>query len=92
MPKIVDNKIYHAGKKIGWIDGHHIRDAGDVKLGYVQGSEVWNESIHKVAYIQGNELKFENGSASVPLEKINEEIEGTYPLITKCAVHVLLED
>jgi hypothetical protein len=93
MPKIVDNKIYHNGEKIGWIDGHHVRDKSDAKLGYFQGNDIWDESAtRKIAYIQENMLKFENGNASVSLEKINEEIQGTYPLIVKCAVHVLLED
>ncbi len=92
MPKIVDNKIYHDGEKIGWIDGHHIRSADNMKQGYYEGNDIRDEAGHKKAYIQDNSLKFENGSASISLEKINEEIEGTYPLIVKCAVHVLLED
>ena len=92
MPKIVENKIYHNGQELGWIEGHHIRSADNVKQGYYQGNDICNESAHKVAYIQGNELKFQNGNASISLEKINEEIQGTYPLIVKCAVHVLLED
>lgn len=93
MPKIVDDKIYHDGQKIGWIEGgHHVRAADDKKLGYCQGDFVYNEAGHKVAYIQENTLHFENGNPSIPLEKINEKIQGTYPLNVKCAVHVLLED
>jgi hypothetical protein len=45
-----------------------------------------------VAYLYENELRFENGGASIPLEKVNEEIEGAVPLLEKCAIHVLLQD
>lgn len=92
MPKIVDGKIYHNGEKIGWIDGRHFRATDNTKVGYYEGNDLWSESVHKIAYIQENMLKFENGNTSIPLEKINEEVEGTYPLIIKCAVHVFFED
>jgi len=93
MLKIVDNKIYNDGEKIGWIDGNsHAWDKYEKKLGYWQGNYIYNVNARKVAYIQENLLKFENGNASISLEKINEEIHGTYPLIVKCAVHVLFED
>ena len=91
--KIFDNKIWHAGQKIGWIDGNHIREeVGGRKLGYFENNHIYNEAGHKVAYLFENELRFENGGASIMLEKINEEIEGTAPLIEKCAVQVLMED
>jgi 4-fold beta flower protein len=91
--KIYDGKIYHDGQKIAWIDGHHVRaEADGRKLGYFDSEYVYNEQAHKVAYIHENELRFENGQPSIQLEKINEEIEGTVPLIEKCAIHVLLED
>jgi hypothetical protein len=91
--KIFDNKIWRDGQKIGWIDGSHVRAANDNrKLGYFENNFIYNMAGHKVAYIFENELRFENGGVSVPLEKINEEIEGAVPLLEKCAVHVLLED
>jgi hypothetical protein len=90
--KIFDDKIWHDGQKIGWIDGEHIRDLSNAKLGYFQNDFVYNEAGHKVAYIHENELMFENGNAPVSLEHINAEIEGTASLLTKCAVHVLMED
>jgi len=92
MLKIVENKIYRDGEKIGWIEGYHFRAADNTKLGYYQGNDIWNESVRKIAYIQENLLMFANGNTSIPSEKINEEIQGTYPLIIKCAVHVLFED
>jgi len=91
MMKIVDGKIWHDGKKVGWIDGSHIRDENDVKLGHIEGVFVCNEGEHHVAYIKKNELVFLNGNAPIPIERINQEIVGTVPLMTKCAVHVLFE-
>ena len=91
--KIFDNKIWRDGQKIAWIDGNHIRvDQSGQKLGYFENNFIYNMAGHKVAYIYENELRFENGGASIPLEHINEEIEGTVPLLEKCAVHVLLQD
>lgn len=91
--KIYDNKVWHDGQKIGWIDGIHIRSESDNrKLGWFENNFIYNEAGHKIAYIHENELMFENGQAAVPLEHINEKIEGTAPLLEKCAVHVLLEE
>ena len=91
--KIFDNKIWRDGQKIAWIDGNHVRtEAGGNKLGYFENNFIYNMAGHKVAYIYENELKFQDGSGSIPLEKINEEIEGAAPLLEKCAIHVLLQD
>ena len=91
--KIFDNKIWRDGQKIAWIDGNHIRtEDGSQKLGYFENNFIYNMAGHKVAYLYENELRFQNGSDSIPLEKINEEIEGAVPLLEKCAVHVLLQD
>lgn len=92
MLKIVDNKIWHDGQKIGWIEGEHIRGEDGAKLGYINGIYIYNEAGHKVAYIQENELMFENGASAIPIEHINQNVLGTLPLIMKCAVHVLLEE
>jgi hypothetical protein len=88
---IIDHKIYHNDEKLGWIDGEHIRDASDNKIGYFENGFIFNESAQKMAYIHENELVFENGNPSISLEHINGEIQGTEPLIAKCAVHVLME-
>jgi hypothetical protein len=91
--KIFDNKIWRNGQKIGWVDGDHIRtEADNRKLGYFANDFVYNMDGRKVAHLFENELRFEGGGASIPLEKINEEIEGAAPLLEKCAVHVLLQD
>jgi hypothetical protein len=91
--KIFENKIWRDGQKIGWIDGNHIRTEPDSqKLGYFENNFIYNMEGRKVAYLYENELRFENGSSAIPLEKINEEIEGAVPLLEKCAVHVLLQD
>jgi hypothetical protein len=93
MLKVMDNKIYHDGQKIGWLDGSHIRsEEGGNKLGYIQSPFIYNEAGHKVAYIKDNELMFENGNSPMPLQQINEEVMGTLPLLTKCAIYVLLEE
>lgn len=89
--KIFEKKIWRNGQKIAWIDGNHVRTEPDgEKLGYFQNNFVYNMAGHKLAYIFENELRFENGGAPMPLEKINEEIEGAVSLLEKCAVHVLL--
>ncbi len=91
--KIYDNKIWRDGQKIGWIDGSHIRTEPDGRrLGYFENDFVYNMDGHKLAYVLEDELRFENGAAPIRLEKVNEEIEGTAPLLEKCAVHVLMEE
>lgn len=91
--KIIDGKIYHDGQKIGWIDGHHVRSEADGrKLGYFDAEFIYDEEARKVAYIHENELVFENGQPSLPLQHINEHVEGTYSLIEKAAAYVLLEE
>src|SRR5271170_728364 len=60
MIKIVDNKIWKDGEKIGWLDGHHIRTGDGTKLGYCQDAFVFNEAGHKVAYIHENNLVLQN--------------------------------
>jgi hypothetical protein len=91
--KIYDNKVWHDGQKIGWIDGIHIRSEADGhKLGYFQNNFIFNEAGHKVAYIHENQLMFENGQSPISIEHINEKIEGTDSLLEKCAVYVLLEE
>ncbi|HEX4103948.1 MAG TPA: hypothetical protein VHZ04_00515 [Candidatus Paceibacterota bacterium] len=93
MLKIIDNKIWHDAEKIGWVDGAHIRsEENGEKLGYIQDPFIFNEAGHKVAYIKENELMFENGQSPIALEHVNAEVTGTYPLLMKCAVYVLLEE
>jgi hypothetical protein len=93
MMKIIDNKVWRDGQKIGWIEETHVRVEPDgKKLGYFLNNFVYNMEGRKVAYIFENELRFEDGAAAVPLERINEEIEGPAPLLEKCAVHVLMEE
>lgn len=93
MLKIIQEKIYRDGEKIGWIEGSHIRsEENGEKLGYLQNPFIYDMAGHKIAYIQENKLVFENGNPSIDLEHINQEVEGTQPLIVKCAVYVLLEE
>jgi hypothetical protein len=91
MIKIFDNKIWKDGARIGWVDGSHIRNLEDVKLGYFENNYIYNMEARKVAYIYENEMRYENGESSVDLERINEMIEGNFPILTKCAVKVLLD-
>jgi hypothetical protein len=91
MPHVIDNKIIHDDQKIGWIDGEHIRDMSNNKLGYFENGFVYREDGRKVAYIHENELCYENGESPSALEHINEAIEGNIPILTKCAIKVLLD-
>ncbi len=91
--KIYDNKIWRDGEKIGWIEDFHIRAESDGrKLGYFENNFIYNMEARKLAYIHENELRFENDQPAVPLEHINEKIEGTAPLLEKAAVYVLIEE
>ena len=91
--KIFDNKVWKDGQKIAWIDGIYIRaEADGHKLGYFENNFIYNMDGHKLAYPYENELRFENGASAIPIERINEEIEGVAPLLEKCAVHVLMEE
>ena len=92
MLKIIDDKVYHDNEKLGWIEGSHVKNASGEKIGHVEGQFIFNEHEHKVAYTHENDLVFENGGHPVPLQTINEAVEGTLPLMMKCAVYVLLED
>ncbi|HVM76872.1 MAG TPA: hypothetical protein VMU07_01840 [Candidatus Paceibacterota bacterium] len=92
MPHIIDNKIYHDGREIAWIDGKQIKtDSGNQVLGYIGTEHVYDAKNNRIAYIENDALHFENGEPSVSLEKVNQEIQGTYPLNVKCAVYVLVE-
>ncbi|MDR3402403.1 MAG: hypothetical protein P4L99_07885, partial [Chthoniobacter sp.] len=84
-------KIWNNGEKIGWIEGNHVRDMGDRRLGYFENNFVYNMEGRKVAYILENELRYENDTPAAELERVNEEIEGSFPILTKCAVKVLLD-
>jgi len=91
--KIFENKVWRNGQKLAWIDGVYLRtEETGQKLGYFENNFIYNMQGHKVAYVYENELRFENGGSPIPLEKINEEIEGAVPLLEKCAIHVLLQD
>lgn len=93
MLKIVGRDIWRGGEKVGWIDGSHIRAHDDKKLGYFAGNFIYDRDGHKTAYIVGDHLFSAGGSVSVPLDKVDEEIEGgVLPMIGKCAVYVLLGD
>lgn len=91
MIKIVGSDIWRAGQKIGWIEGDHIHAHDGTKLGYFQSNFVFGEDGHKLAYLEGDRLVSYGGDSHIPLEKINEAIEGgVLPEIGKCAVYVLL--
>lgn len=89
--KVFDNKIWHDGQKIGWIDGGHIRDLSSNKIGYFENGFVYDQAGHKIAYLHENELMYENGRTPSSLEHINEEIEGNVPILAKCAIKVLFD-
>jgi hypothetical protein len=89
--KIYENIIWRDGQKVGWIDGNHVRLESGNKLGYFENNMIYNMEGHKIASIVENNLRFEEGNPPIPLETVNAEIEGTFPLLTKCAVHVLME-
>jgi hypothetical protein len=94
MLKIIEGKIWHDTEKVGWVDGSHIRsEATGEKLGYVQDPFIFNEAGHKVGYVHENQLICMNGQqAPISLEHINGAVAGTYPLLMKCAVYLLLEE
>ena len=92
MVHIAEGKIYHFDRKIGWIDGNHIRNEEDGKrLGYWENGFVYAESGHKIAYIHEDNLVYASGRTAGTLEQINGEIGGGAPILTKCAVKILFD-
>ncbi len=92
MAHIAGGKIYHFDRKIGWIDGNHIRNEEDgKKLGYWENGCVYGESGHKIAYLHEDNLVSAGGRVMGSLERINEEIHGGAPILAKCAVKVLFD-
>ena len=62
MSHIIDNKIYHDGQEIGWIDGTKVRaEGGNKVLGFIGTEHVYDSAMHKIAYIENDILHFENG-------------------------------
>jgi len=91
MVKIVGNDIWRSGEKIGFIDGDHIRTHDGHRIGYFEGNYVYNQDGNKTAEIENGYLVSYGGNARIPLDKVNESIEGgVLPEIGKCAVYVLL--
>lgn len=91
--KIVDHDLWRAGKKIGWIEGNHLRAHDGTKLGYFDSEHVYNAEGRRLAYVEGDYLYTEGGDSKVPLETVSEEIEGGVEQgIDKCAIYVLLGD
>lgn len=92
MAHIIDGKIYHDERKIGWIDGQHVRNEEDGrKLGYWDNESVFGESGHKIGYIHEDNLISASGHVIGSLEHINEEIHGGAPILAKCAIKMLFD-
>ena len=94
MLKIIDEKVYNEeNQKIGWIEGNHIKDAGNNVIGFAGTEHVYDRHNNKIAYIENGKLNFENGRPGIPLEQIQEKVHGDgYAIPLKCAIHVLFED
>ncbi len=91
MVKIVGNDVWRNGEKIGFIDGTHVRTHDGKRIGYFEGNYVYNEDGDRTAYIEEDHLVSYGGGARIPLDKVNESIEGgVLPEIGKCAIYVLL--
>jgi len=91
MVKIVGNDVWRNGEKIGFIDGIHVRTHDGKRVGYFEGNYVYNEDGDRTAYIEEDHLVSYGGGARIPLDKVNESIEGgVLPEIGKCAIYVLL--
>ena len=91
MVKIIGNDVWRGGEKIGFIEGNYIRTHDGKRIGYFEGNFVYNEGGTKTAYIEEDHLVSYGGNSRIPLDKVNESIEGgVLPEIGKCAVYVLL--
>ena len=95
MIKLIGNDIWRGDRKIGWMDGNHVRDHDGKKLGYFEDRFVYNEDGHKVAYIEEDFLIPYGGSDSSPskvrLEAIAEDVTGgTIPELARAAIYILL--
>jgi hypothetical protein len=91
MVKIVGNDIWRGAEKIGYVEGTHIRSHDGNRIGYFEGNYVYTEDGNKTAYIEEDHLVSYGGGSKIPLDTVNEAVEGgVLPEIGKCAVYVLL--
>ena len=93
MVKLIGNDIWRSDKKIGWMEGNHVRDYTGKKLGYFEDKFVYNEDGHKVAYIQEDFLMPYGGSesAKIRLENVAEDVTGgTISELARAAIYILL--
>jgi hypothetical protein len=93
MIKLIGNDIWRGDKKIGWMEGNHVRDHDGKRLGYFDEKFIYNDDSHKVAYIEDDFLKSYGGSESskVRLEAIAEDVTGgTISEIARAAIYILL--
>ncbi len=92
MVRIADGKIYHYDRKIGWLDGQHVRNEEDGRaLGYWENESVFGAGGHRIAYIHEDDLVYASGRVAGSLEHINGTIHGGASIIAKCAVKVLFD-
>ena len=91
MLKIIGYEIWRNGQRAGYVDGDKIRGHDNRILGYFTSDHVYNAEGRKFAFIEGDWLSTGVSSARVPLDKVNESIEGgALPEIGKCAVYLLI--
>ncbi len=93
MIKIVGSELWRGGEKVGYVEGHHIRNRENALVGYFSEGEkaVYSAGDHKIAYIQGDKLYSTVGHADVHLSSVHEAIEGgVLSEVGKCAIYVLL--
>ena len=91
MVKIIGHDVWRGGAKIGYIDGNHIHTHDGHRIGYFEGNYVHGQDGDKLAEINQDHLVSYGSNMRIPLDKVNESIEGgVLPEIGKCAVYVLL--
>jgi len=92
MIKIIDNDLFRAGEKIGWIEENRILDENGNRLGYFAANDIYDERGVRVGYLEDNRLKTMDGR-SLALDDVREDISGgSYADICRAAIKLLIGD
>lgn len=93
MIKVIDDKLWRGGEKIGWLDENRIYDHEGRKLGYFEGESIYNVDGHKIGYIEGDEIHSTTDDRVIRLEDNHEHVSGgEISDVARAAIRLLLGD
>lgn len=92
MVNIQGNKIYRAGREIGYIEGNHIWSEGK-RVAYVEGNHVYSAANNQKLYsLEGDKVyDARSPNKNVPIESVTEQVQGgECSDAHRAAIHFLL--